>query len=106
MDFDFIISRMGFAPVETTGSLHLLCGIDDSHSMQLTHLTCNLVWVEITDVPADTKDKDEILESEFFDTRQAFEKRSQKRYKLQCEDVVQVKRSSSHNRLFHIRSTT
>ncbi|KAB1212752.1 Histone acetyltransferase HAC12 [Morella rubra] len=28
--------------------------------------------VEITDVPADTKDKDEILESEFFDTRQAF----------------------------------
>ncbi|KAG4950635.1 hypothetical protein JHK86_043874 [Glycine max] len=52
--------------------IHLLCGIDDSHSMQLTHLTCNLVWVEITDVPADTKDKDEILESEFFDTRQAF----------------------------------
>ncbi|MBA0634708.1 hypothetical protein Godav_028897, partial [Gossypium davidsonii] len=28
--------------------------------------------VEITDVPTDTKDKDEILESEFFDTRQAF----------------------------------
>lgn len=28
--------------------------------------------VEINDVTEDTKDKDEILESEFFDTRQAF----------------------------------
>ncbi|KAI3823481.1 hypothetical protein L1987_04919 [Smallanthus sonchifolius] len=28
--------------------------------------------IEINDVPVDTKDKDEILKSEFFDTRQAF----------------------------------
>ncbi|XP_008804273.1 histone acetyltransferase HAC1-like isoform X1 [Phoenix dactylifera] len=31
-----------------------------------------LTPVEIKDVPSDTKDKDEIIESEFFDTRQAF----------------------------------
>ena len=35
-------------------------------------MPCMFLQVEITDVPADTKDKDEILESEFFDTRQAF----------------------------------
>ncbi|XP_073393588.1 histone acetyltransferase HAC1-like [Physcomitrium patens] len=28
--------------------------------------------VEIHDVPSDTKDKDEFMESEFFDSRQAF----------------------------------
>ncbi|GLJ24283.1 hypothetical protein SUGI_0463290 [Cryptomeria japonica] len=28
--------------------------------------------IEVSNVPADTKDKDEIMESEFFDTRQAF----------------------------------
>ncbi|KAG1361840.1 histone acetyltransferase HAC1 [Cocos nucifera] len=31
-----------------------------------------LIPVEVRDVPSDTKDKDEIIESEFFDTRQAF----------------------------------
>ena len=43
----------------------------DQHPINRRHKHL-LYPVEINDVPKGTEDKDEILESEFFDTRQAF----------------------------------
>ncbi|KAL2578309.1 hypothetical protein AAZV13_15G000200 [Glycine max] len=60
--------------------------------------------VEITDVPADTKDKDEILESEFFDTRQAFLSLCQGNH-YQYDTLRRAKHSSMMI-LYHLHNPT
>lgn len=60
--------------------------------------------VEITDVPADTKDKDEILESEFFDTRQAFLSLCQGNH-YQYDTLRRAKHSSMMV-LYHLHNPT
>ncbi|KAJ4844492.1 hypothetical protein Tsubulata_006330 [Turnera subulata] len=59
---------------------------------------------EITDVPADTKDKDEILESEFFDTRQAFLSLCQGNH-YQYDTLRRAKHSSMMV-LYHLHNPT
>ncbi|XP_027344388.1 histone acetyltransferase HAC1-like isoform X8 [Abrus precatorius] len=63
-----------------------------------------LYLVEITDVPADTKDKDEILESEFFDTRQAFLSLCQGNH-YQYDTLRRAKHSSMMI-LYHLHNPT
>ncbi|KAG8638160.1 histone acetyltransferase HAC1 isoform X2 [Manihot esculenta] len=63
-----------------------------------------LYRVEITDVPADTKDKDEILESEFFDTRQAFLSLCQGNH-YQYDTLRRAKHSSMMV-LYHLHNPT
>ncbi|KAB2025246.1 hypothetical protein ES319_D06G137200v1 [Gossypium barbadense] len=60
--------------------------------------------VEITDVPTDTKDKDEILESEFFDTRQAFLNLCQGNH-YQYDTLRRAKHSSMMV-LYHLHNPT
>ncbi|CAK9135556.1 unnamed protein product [Ilex paraguariensis] len=60
--------------------------------------------VEITDVPADTKDRDEILESEFFDTRQAFLSLCQGNH-YQYDTLRRAKHSSMMV-LYHLHNPT
>ncbi|XP_061368986.1 histone acetyltransferase HAC1-like isoform X2 [Gastrolobium bilobum] len=60
--------------------------------------------VEITDVPDDTKDKDEILESEFFDTRQAFLSLCQGNH-YQYDTLRRAKHSSMMV-LYHLHNPT
>ncbi|KAG4177806.1 hypothetical protein ERO13_A10G000900v2 [Gossypium hirsutum] len=60
--------------------------------------------VEITDVPTDTKDKDEILESEFFDTRQAFLSLCQGNH-YQYDTLRRAKHSSMMV-LYHLHNPT
>ncbi|PON37055.1 Histone acetyltransferase Rtt109/CBP [Parasponia andersonii] len=60
--------------------------------------------VEITDVPIDTKDKDEILESEFFDTRQAFLSLCQGNH-YQYDTLRRAKHSSMMV-LYHLHNPT
>ncbi|KAF2309185.1 hypothetical protein GH714_001109 [Hevea brasiliensis] len=60
--------------------------------------------VEITDVPVDTKDKDEILESEFFDTRQAFLNLCQGNH-YQYDTLRRAKHSSMMV-LYHLHNPT
>lgn len=59
---------------------------------------------DITDVPADTKDKDEILESEFFDTRQAFLSLCQGNH-YQYDTLRRAKHSSMMV-LYHLHNPT
>ncbi|KAJ8751197.1 hypothetical protein K2173_016378 [Erythroxylum novogranatense] len=60
--------------------------------------------VEIADVPVDTKDKDEILESEFFDTRQAFLSLCQGNH-YQYDTLRRAKHSSMMV-LYHLHNPT
>ncbi|GMI91942.1 histone acetyltransferase of the CBP family 12 [Hibiscus trionum] len=60
--------------------------------------------VEITDVPTDTKDIDEILESEFFDTRQAFLSLCQGNH-YQYDTLRRAKHSSMMV-LYHLHNPT
>ncbi|XP_010531959.1 PREDICTED: histone acetyltransferase HAC1-like [Tarenaya hassleriana] len=60
--------------------------------------------VEITDVNGDTKDKDEILESEFFDTRQAFLSLCQGNH-YQYDTLRRAKHSSMMV-LYHLHNPT
>ncbi|CAM8948547.1 unnamed protein product [Rhodiola kirilowii] len=64
----------------------------------------NIYRVEITDVPIDTKDKDEILESEFFDTRQAFLSLCQRNH-YQYDTLRRAKHSSMMV-LYHLHKPT
>ncbi|KAJ0984122.1 hypothetical protein J5N97_002478 [Dioscorea zingiberensis] len=59
---------------------------------------------EISDVPSDTKDKDEILESEFFDTRQAFLSLCQGNH-YQYDTLRRAKHSSMMV-LYHLHNPT
>ncbi|XP_052177038.1 histone acetyltransferase HAC1-like [Diospyros lotus] len=63
-----------------------------------------LYAVEINDVPEDTKDKDEILESEFFDTRQAFLSLCQGNH-YQYDTLRRAKHSSMMV-LYHLHNPT
>lgn len=63
-----------------------------------------LVQVEVNDVPSETKDKDEILESEFFDTRQAFLSLCQGNH-YQYDTLHQAKHSSMIV-LYHLHNPT
>ncbi|THF97365.1 hypothetical protein TEA_014266 [Camellia sinensis var. sinensis] len=63
-----------------------------------------LYQVEINDVPQDTKDKDEILESEFFDTRQAFLSLCQGNH-YQYDTLRRAKHSSMMV-LYHLHNPT
>ncbi|WCJ37189.1 Histone acetyltransferase HAC1 [Euphorbia peplus] len=60
--------------------------------------------IEITDIPTDTKDKDEILESEFFDTRQAFLSLCQGNH-YQYDTLRRAKHSSMMV-LYHLHNPT
>ncbi|XP_020226108.2 histone acetyltransferase HAC1 isoform X2 [Cajanus cajan] len=60
--------------------------------------------VEITDVPSDTKDRDDILESEFFDTRQAFLSLCQGNH-YQYDTLRRAKHSSMMV-LYHLHNPT
>ncbi|XP_043708765.1 histone acetyltransferase HAC1-like isoform X2 [Telopea speciosissima] len=60
--------------------------------------------VEVTDVPSETKDKDEILESEFFDTRQAFLSLCQGNH-YQYDTLRRAKHSSMMV-LYHLHNPT
>ncbi|KAF5193838.1 Histone acetyltransferase hac1 [Thalictrum thalictroides] len=60
--------------------------------------------VEVNDVPEDTKDKDEILESEFFDTRQAFLSLCQGNH-FQYDTLRRAKHSSMMV-LYHLHNPT
>ncbi|PIN04615.1 CREB binding protein/P300 [Handroanthus impetiginosus] len=60
--------------------------------------------IEITGVPDDTKDKDEILESEFFDTRQAFLSLCQGNH-YQYDTLRRAKHSSMMV-LYHLHNPT
>ncbi|XP_010476788.1 PREDICTED: histone acetyltransferase HAC12-like isoform X1 [Camelina sativa] len=60
--------------------------------------------VEIGDIPADTKDRDEILESEFFDTRQAFLSLCQGNH-YQYDTLRRAKHSSMMV-LYHLHNPT
>lgn len=64
----------------------------------------SLYPVEITDVPSDTKDKDDILESEFFDTRQAFLSLCQGNH-YQYDTLRRAKHSSMMV-LYHLHNPT
>ncbi|GAU16144.1 hypothetical protein TSUD_297740 [Trifolium subterraneum] len=64
----------------------------------------NFFPVEITDVPSDTKDKDDILESEFFDTRQAFLSLCQGNH-YQYDTLRRAKHSSMMV-LYHLHNPT
>ncbi|KAL3510153.1 hypothetical protein ACH5RR_029554 [Cinchona calisaya] len=63
-----------------------------------------LYRVEINDVPVDTKDNDEILESEFFDTRQAFLSLCQGNH-YQYDTLRRAKHSSMMV-LYHLHNPT
>ncbi|CAA6662393.1 unnamed protein product [Spirodela intermedia] len=63
-----------------------------------------LTRAEINDVPEDTKDKDEILESEFFDTRQAFLSLCQGNH-YQYDTLRRAKHSSMMV-LYHLHNPT
>ncbi|KAK9726769.1 hypothetical protein RND81_05G235900 [Saponaria officinalis] len=60
--------------------------------------------IEITNVPEDTKDKDDILESEFFDTRQAFLSLCQGNH-YQYDTLRRAKHSSMMV-LYHLHNPT
>ncbi|KAL5974249.1 hypothetical protein ACLOJK_030913 [Asimina triloba] len=64
----------------------------------------NHLQVEVNGVPADTKDKDEILESEFFDTRQAFLSLCQGNH-YQYDTLRRAKHSSMMV-LYHLHNPT
>lgn len=64
----------------------------------------NFKQVEINDVALDTKDKDEILESEFFDTRQAFLSLCQGNH-YQYDTLRRAKHSSMMV-LYHLHNPT
>eukprot|EP01018_Ginkgo_biloba_P007798 Gb_24654 [translate_table: standard] len=63
-----------------------------------------LTSVEVTDVPIDTKDKDDIVESEFFDTRQAFLSLCQGNH-YQYDTLRRAKHSSMMV-LYHLHNPT
>ncbi|KAG8387066.1 hypothetical protein BUALT_Bualt03G0214700 [Buddleja alternifolia] len=63
-----------------------------------------LYSVEITGIPDDTKDKDEILESEFFDTRQAFLSLCQGNHYQY--DTLRRAKHSSMMALYHLHNPT
>ncbi|KAF5806420.1 putative histone acetyltransferase chromatin regulator PHD family [Helianthus annuus] len=60
--------------------------------------------MEINDVPTDTKDRDEILESEFFDTRQAFLNLCQGNHYQY--DTLRRAKHSSMMALYHLHNPT
>ncbi|XP_024973121.1 histone acetyltransferase HAC1-like isoform X2 [Cynara cardunculus var. scolymus] len=60
--------------------------------------------IEINDIPTDTKDKDDILESEFFDTRQAFLSLCQGNH-YQYDTLRRAKHSSMMV-LYHLHNPT
>eukprot|EP01018_Ginkgo_biloba_P022499 Gb_41268 [translate_table: standard] len=60
--------------------------------------------IQMTDVPADSKDKDEIIESEFFDTRHAFLSLCQGNY-YQYDTLRRAKHSSMMV-LYHLHNPT
>lgn len=60
--------------------------------------------IVVTDVPADTKDKDDIMESEFFDTRQAFLSLCQGNH-YQYDTLRRAKHSSMMV-LYHLHNPT
>lgn len=66
--------------------------------------TLGFLQVEITGVPENTKDKDEILESEFFDTRQAFLSLCQGNH-YQYDTLRRAKHSSMMV-LYHLHNPT
>lgn len=72
-----------------------------SSSKILTHI---ILQIEITEVPSDTKDKDDILESEFFDTRQAFLSLCQGNH-YQYDTLRRAKHSSMMV-LYHLHNPT
>ncbi|KAI9196308.1 hypothetical protein LWI28_022808 [Acer negundo] len=75
----------------------------DRHPINLREVH-PLEEVSITDVPADTKDRDEILESEFFDTRQAFLSLCQGNH-YQYDTLRRAKHSSMMV-LYHLHNPT
>ncbi|CAN4113860.1 unnamed protein product [Withania somnifera] len=71
----------------------------------LYHKDIHMLYpTEINDVPADTKDPDEILESEFFDTRQAFLSLCQGNH-YQYDTLRRAKHSSMMV-LYHLHNPT
>ncbi|KAC9722389.1 hypothetical protein E3N88_45342 [Mikania micrantha] len=60
--------------------------------------------IDINDVPTDTKDRDEILESEFFDTRQAFLNLCQGNHYQY--DTLRRAKHSSMMALYHLHNPT
>jgi len=60
--------------------------------------------VEVNDVPSDTKDKDEIMESEFFDTRQSFLSLCQGNHYQY--DTLRRAKHSSMMMLYHLHNPT
>ncbi|KAJ7544850.1 hypothetical protein O6H91_09G096200 [Diphasiastrum complanatum] len=64
----------------------------------------HLIPIEVNDVPSDTKDKDEFMESEFFDTRQAFLSLCQGNH-FQYDTLRRAKHSSMMV-LYHLHNPT
>ncbi|XP_024524723.1 histone acetyltransferase HAC1 [Selaginella moellendorffii] len=66
--------------------------------------THELFAVEVNDIPAETEDKDEIMESEFFDTRQAFLSLCQGNHYQ--HDTLRRAKHSSMMVLYHLHNPT
>ncbi|XP_039005951.1 histone acetyltransferase HAC1-like [Hibiscus syriacus] len=78
---------------------------DERERHPINHREKHVLYpVEITDVPTDTEDKDEILESEFFDTRQAFLSLCQGNH-YQYDTLRRAKHSSMMV-LYHLHNPT
>ncbi|KAK1433395.1 hypothetical protein QVD17_10305 [Tagetes erecta] len=79
--------------------------LEDRERHPINHREKHTLYpIEINDVPADTKDKDEILESEFFDTRQAFLSLCQGNH-YQYDTLRRAKHSSMMV-LYHLHNPT
>ncbi|KAJ0733289.1 putative histone acetyltransferase chromatin regulator PHD family [Helianthus annuus] len=79
--------------------------LEDRERHPINHREKHLLYpIEINDVPEDTKDKDEILESEFFDTRQAFLSLCQGNH-YQYDTLRRAKHSSMMV-LYHLHNPT
>ncbi|KAL4195719.1 hypothetical protein AMTRI_Chr04g242490 [Amborella trichopoda] len=79
--------------------------LDDKYRHPISTREKHVLYpVLITDVPTDTKDKDEILESEFFDTRQAFLSLCQGNHYQ--HDTLRRAKHSSMMVLYHLHNPT
>ncbi|KAI3726595.1 hypothetical protein L1987_66393 [Smallanthus sonchifolius] len=79
--------------------------LEDRERHPINHREKHTLYpIEINDVPVDTKDKDEILESEFFDTRQAFLSLCQGNH-YQYDTLRRAKHSSMMV-LYHLHNPT
>ncbi|XP_047315188.1 histone acetyltransferase HAC1-like isoform X2 [Impatiens glandulifera] len=79
--------------------------LDDKDKHPINLREAHILYpVEITDVPNDTKDKDDVLESEFFDTRQAFLSLCQGNH-YQYDTLRRAKHSSMMV-LYHLHNPT